>query len=136
MGAMDERWSIQGIDRVASIATLGPDRLLTCLQERYHAVVPIHLSAWHSKDTVPWVRIRECWRVVQGTTGMYPEVGGVLAPFAFSALIGTHHRWALFGGYVFAAVLMVGAAVLEAVWGVAAEGKSLEEISRPLSATA
>ena len=29
---------------------------------------------------------------------------------------------------------MLGAAALEAVWGVAAEGKSLEEISEPLSA--
>ena len=41
---------------------------------------------------------------------------------------------ALFGGYVFAALRMLVAAALEAVWGVAAEGKSLEEISEPLSA--
>ena len=61
-------------------------------------------------------------------------IGGIVAPLAFSWLIGTESRWALFGGYVFAALLMLGAAALEAIWGVAAEGKSLEEISEPLSA--
>ncbi len=63
-------------------------------------------------------------------------IGGVAAPFIFSALIGTHSRGALFGGYIFAAALMIGAAVLEAVWGVAAEGRSLEDISEPLSVAA
>ena len=63
-------------------------------------------------------------------------IGGIVAPIAFSWLIGTHSRWALFGGYVFAAALMIGAAVLEAIWGVAAEGKSLEDVSAPLSAAA
>ncbi len=60
-------------------------------------------------------------------------IGGIVAPLAFSWLIGTDSRWALFGGYVFAALLMLVAAALEAIWGVAAEGKSLEEISEPLS---
>ncbi len=63
-------------------------------------------------------------------------IGGVAAPSIFSALIGTDSRAALFAGYIFAALLMLGAAVLEAVWGVAAEGKSLEDISEPLSAAA
>ena len=63
-------------------------------------------------------------------------IGGIAAPASFSALIGTHSKPALFGGYIFAAVLMLGAAALEAVWGVAAEGKSLEDISEPLSAAA
>ena len=63
-------------------------------------------------------------------------IGGIVAPLAFSWLIGTHSRWALFGGYVFAALLMMVAAALEAVWGIAAEGKSLEAISEPLSAAA
>ena len=63
-------------------------------------------------------------------------IGGIAAPFTFSALIGTHSKGALFGGYIFAAALMLGAAVLEAVWGVAAEGKSLEDVSEPLSAAA
>ena len=63
-------------------------------------------------------------------------IGGIAAPLTFGWLIGTHDRWMLFGGYVFAAVLMLIAAVLQAIWGVAAEGRSLEDISEPLSATA
>ena len=63
-------------------------------------------------------------------------IGGIVGPFAFSYLIGTGDRWMLFYGYIFAALLMIGAAVLEAVWGVAAEGRSLEDISEPLSAAA
>ncbi|MDR3463606.1 MAG: MFS transporter [Beijerinckiaceae bacterium] len=60
-------------------------------------------------------------------------IGGVVAPFTFGALIQTGNRWDLFAGYVLAAVLMGIAATLEAIWGVAAEGKSLEAISEPLS---
>jgi MFS family permease len=63
-------------------------------------------------------------------------IGGVVGPVAFGWLIGTGDRWMLFYGYVFAASLMLGAGFLEAIWGVAAEGKSLEDVSEPLSATA
>ena len=63
-------------------------------------------------------------------------IGGVIGPVAFGWLIGTGDRWMLFYGYLFAAALMIGAGALEAVWGVAAEGKSLEDISEPLSAAA
>ena len=61
-------------------------------------------------------------------------IGGVVAPFTFGALIQTGDRWDLFAGYVLAATLMLVAAILEAFWGVAAEGKSLEAVSAPLSA--
>ncbi len=63
-------------------------------------------------------------------------IGGIAAPFTFGALIQTGDRNYLFGGYLFAAALMIIAAVVQAIWGVAAEGKSLEEISEPLSAAA
>ena len=63
-------------------------------------------------------------------------IGGIAGPLAFGWLIGTGDKWMLFWGYVFAAALMIGAAVLEAIWGVAAEGKSLEDVSEPLSAAA
>jgi hypothetical protein len=40
----------------------------------------------------------------------------------------------LFYGYVFAAALMLGAAVVALIFGVAAERKGLEAIAPPLSA--
>lgn len=61
-------------------------------------------------------------------------IGGVAAPYTFGALIQTGNRWNLFYGYLFAAALMLIAAAMEAIWGVAAEGKSLEKVSQPLSA--
>jgi heme A synthase len=36
-------------------------------------------------------------------------------------------------GYLLGAVLMVAAAVVAALWAVAAERKSLEEVARPLT---
>jgi hypothetical protein len=40
----------------------------------------------------------------------------------------------LFAGYALASVLMIGASVMELLYGIDAEGKSLEAISDPLSA--
>jgi MFS family permease len=60
-------------------------------------------------------------------------IGGVGAPALFGKLIESQSRTPLFIGYIGAAVLMVLAAAVELRLGVAAEGKSLEEISRPLS---
>lgn len=61
-------------------------------------------------------------------------VGGVMSPWLFGALIGIGSRELIFGGYGFAAALMVLAGALEWRWGVDAERKPLEEVSRPLSA--
>ena len=61
-------------------------------------------------------------------------VGGAGAPALFGKLIESQGRGPLFWGYVGAAVLMVAAAATEWWLGVDAEGKSLETISRPLSA--
>ncbi len=60
--------------------------------------------------------------------------GGVLAPVLFGALIGTHRPINVFYGYLLGAFLMIGAGLVEVVFGVAAEGKSLESIATPLSA--
>lgn len=60
-------------------------------------------------------------------------IGGVVGPLAFGALVETGSRWALFGGYLFGAVLMLAAAVVMLRFGVAAERRPLEEVSRPLS---
>ncbi len=61
-------------------------------------------------------------------------VGGIAAPAVFGHLIGTGSRWTIFDGYLFAAGLMAFAAVIAMWLGVDAEGKSLEDISAPLSA--
>ncbi len=61
-------------------------------------------------------------------------IGGVGAPALFGYLIGTGSRSKVAWGYSGSAVLLIVAALTEAWLGVAAEGKSLEEISAPLSA--
>jgi MFS family permease len=60
-------------------------------------------------------------------------IGGVSAPFLFGYLIGSGSEWAVAGGYVGAAALMIAAAVCEAILGVEAAGKSLEDVAQPLS---
>jgi len=55
--------------------------------------------------------------------------GGLLAPALFGALLDTGRRENVFVGYLVGAVLMVVAAVVAAIFGVSAEGKSLETLS-------
>ncbi len=62
-------------------------------------------------------------------------VGGAGAPALFGKLIESESRRPLFFGYLGAAVLMIVAGAVEWKLGVDAEGKSLESISKPLSAT-
>jgi len=61
-------------------------------------------------------------------------IGGVAGPWLFGALIDTGSRWSLYGGYLIGSVLMLAAAVIAARFGVAAERKPLESVSRPLAA--
>jgi MFS family permease len=60
-------------------------------------------------------------------------VGGIVAPWLFGLLIDSGSREALFLGYMIGVALMLGAALLEAVMGVRAERRSLEDIAAPLS---
>jgi MFS family permease len=60
-------------------------------------------------------------------------IGGTAAPSLFGYLIGTGSQWALAGGYMFAAALMLIAALAEASLGVDAERRPLENIAGPLS---
>ncbi len=62
------------------------------------------------------------------------SAGGIVAPWLFGTLIGTGSAWNVFYGYLAAAVLMLAAAVIEVVFGIAAERQPLEKIARPLSA--
>jgi MFS family permease len=58
--------------------------------------------------------------------------GGVAGPWLFGALIDTGSRSSVAGGYLLGSVLMIAAAVIEWRWGIDAERKSLESVSRPL----
>jgi MFS family permease len=60
-------------------------------------------------------------------------VGGVAGPILLAALIESGSRASVAMGYFLGSLLMIGAAIAEAVWGVAAERKPLEEVSQPLS---
>ena len=60
-------------------------------------------------------------------------VGGIAGPIVFGMLIETGSRPTVFAGYLFAALLMIGAAFVALRYGVAAERKPLEEVARPLA---
>jgi len=60
-------------------------------------------------------------------------IGGTLAPWFFTALIGTGDRGAVYLGYLFGAALMVGAAIVELLIGVKAERQPLESVARPIA---
>jgi MFS family permease len=60
-------------------------------------------------------------------------IGGVFAPWLFGALVETGSREAVFAGYLLGSGLMIGAAIIAAIWGVAAERKSLEAVAAPLA---
>ena len=61
-------------------------------------------------------------------------LGGVAGPIVFGWLIESGSRANVFEGYVFAAVLMLVAAVVAARYAVKAERRSLEDVAKPLSA--
>ncbi|BAU93247.1 major facilitator superfamily protein [Methylorubrum populi] len=60
-------------------------------------------------------------------------IGGVSGPLLFGTLVETGSRDLVLVGYLIGAALMAVAAVVGAVWGTAAEGKSLEDVSKPLA---
>jgi MFS family permease len=60
-------------------------------------------------------------------------VGGIGGPLLFGVLINTGSRGSVALGYYVGAALMIGAALVEALWGVAAERKPLEQVARPLA---
>jgi len=61
-------------------------------------------------------------------------LGGVVSPLIFGALIDTGSRANVFGGYLFGALFMIAAGLIQGRWGVAAERKPLESVARPLAA--
>ncbi len=61
-------------------------------------------------------------------------LGGIIGPTLFGALIESGQRINVFYGYLIGAGLMLLAGVVEMIWGVDSERKSLEAVARPLSA--
>ena len=60
-------------------------------------------------------------------------IGGAVAPWLFGHLIAIGSAWTLSSGYALSGLLMIAGAAMELWLGVAAEGKSLEDIAEPLS---
>ncbi|MGF6396185.1 MFS transporter [Pseudomonas plecoglossicida] len=60
-------------------------------------------------------------------------LGGLIGPTLFGALIETGERQNVLYGYLIGAALMIVAALAQALWGVAAERRPLEQVARPLS---
>ena len=60
-------------------------------------------------------------------------IGGVAGPWLLGALIDTGSRTSVFVGYLVGSALMIGAAAIEMRCGVAAEGRPLESVARPLT---
>jgi len=60
-------------------------------------------------------------------------IGGVIGPLLLGVLISTGSRGGVAVGYLVGSLLMIAAAAVEALWGIAAERKPLEAVSRPLS---
>ena len=59
-------------------------------------------------------------------------IGGVAAPALFGALIASGSRGGIFIGYLIGAGAMLAAAITEALLGLDAEGRPLEEVAAPL----
>ena len=60
-------------------------------------------------------------------------LGGAFSPWLFGILIASGSRNEILGGYLLGAALMIIAALVELKLGIAAEGRSLEDVARPLS---
>lgn len=61
-------------------------------------------------------------------------LGGITGPVLFGQLIGTGNQSNLLIGYLIAAGVMIGAAIVEMILGLRAEQRSLESVATPLTA--
>jgi MFS family permease len=60
-------------------------------------------------------------------------IGGVVGPALFGVLIDTGSRNSVFAGYLLGSALMIGAAAVAWRYAIAAEGRTLESVARPLA---
>jgi MFS family permease len=61
-------------------------------------------------------------------------LGGIIGPLLFGKLVATNHLHNVALGYYLGAVLMIAGGVVEALLGVEAAQRSLEDVAQPLSA--
>ena len=62
------------------------------------------------------------------------QIAGAFGPAIYGALIGDGtNRTGLFIGYLLGAGIMAAGGVIELIFGINAEGKSLESVTKPLS---
>ena len=62
------------------------------------------------------------------------QVAGAIGPLFYGALIGDgSSRTGLFIGYLVGGAIMITGGIIEIVFGINAEGKSLEDITKPIS---
>jgi hypothetical protein len=63
-------------------------------------------------------------------------IGGISGPLLFGKLIATGKETNVFWGYLLGASLMIAAGIVQAVLGIEAARRDLEDIAKPLSAEA
>jgi MFS family permease len=64
------------------------------------------------------------------------QIFGALGPVFYGWLIDGSNKTGLFIGYLVGAGIMMFGGVIEILFGINAEGKSLEDVTKPLTATA
>jgi MFS family permease len=130
-------YSISGVLLAISGGLFAADSLSATQQTIAWAVIfffasPAAGSAYLTVSEVFPVEIRALAIATFYSAGT--AIGGAGAPYLLGSLIETGSRLSVFWGYLGGAALMIAAAVVELVWGVAAERKPLEEVAQPLSA--
>ena len=65
---------------------------------------------------------------------MGPRIGGITGPLLFGQLIESGNRGPVAVGFLIGAAVMAIGGIAELLWGVDAEGQTLEDIAAPLTA--
>jgi MFS family permease len=63
-------------------------------------------------------------------------IGGITGPLLFGKLVATKEVDQVFWGYILGAALMIGAGIVQAIIGIEAAQRNLEDVAKPLSAEA
>ena len=121
---------------IASIYLLG--EVLTARSQTFVWVVIFFASAGAS---AAYLTVSETWPIEIRAEAIavffaIAQIFGAMGPAIYGALIGDGmSTTGLFIGYVVGGAIMVAGGVIEIVFGINAEGKSLEEVTKPLTST-